>query len=238
MATTPKNKELIAEAGKLLVDGNFLFTAYELSQDVQAIQKEREMAFERHLHMREDVHAEMDRYVTAGTYAVSLITIPEAPVPVNVYHPIGIDPHDHKPLKDQRQARALNPSIISTITAQVQASASVQTVPSPLPTQVSYVIQNRNADARGTVCVPNQMIREMGFRVREKAYAYRPMAGVLVVAKSLPQGEVELTSYTVDDNHNVRITAATLLEAGLLSGANIVYDFESQHGGILVKAHR
>src|ERR1019366_3192833 len=78
----------------------------------------------------------------------------------------------------------------------------------PVPTAVSRNGSNcRRADARGTVCIPANYLRNAGFKPKDKACVYIVAGDCLeVVAKGPAQSPAPAAFYTVDENNNVRIT--------------------------------
>ena len=89
------------------------------------------------------------------------------------------------------------------------------------------------------MCVPADLIRNCSFNTSDIAYvyaSYRNNQNHVVVTKQVPAGYATLATYTVDDNFNVRITRATLEDAGLANNSQTdVYEFEQIDNSVYVR---
>ena len=98
------------------------------------------------------------------------------------------------------------------------------------------VDSGRLPDARGTVCVPNHVLRSAGFSHRDVVYVVCDNGVKLV--KQLGTNDQKLATYTVDYSDNVRITSATLQVAGIgLGQAPNGYDFKREGDKVVVSVH-
>jgi len=89
----------------------------------------------------------------------------------------------------------------------------------------------RTVDGRGTLSIPAPIIRQLGFKPRQKVYAVAATNGVDIVATQPPASAVYGT-YTVDDHEQVRLTQALLQRAGI---AGKQYDVEQLNNKVVVK---
>lgn len=89
----------------------------------------------------------------------------------------------------------------------------------------------RTVDGRGTLSIPAPIIRQLGFKPRQKVYAVAATNGVDIVATQPPASSVYGT-YTVDDHEQVRLTQSLLERAGI---AGQQYDVEQSSNKVVVK---
>jgi len=89
----------------------------------------------------------------------------------------------------------------------------------------------RTVDGRGTLSIPAPIIRQLGFKPRQKVFAVAATNGVDIVATQPPASAVYGT-YTVDDHEQVRLTQAILQRAGI---AGKQYDVEKSNNKVVVK---
>jgi len=89
----------------------------------------------------------------------------------------------------------------------------------------------RTVDGRGTLSIPAPIIRQLGFKPRQKVYAVAATNGVDIVATQPPASAVYST-FTVDDHEQVRLTQALLQRAGI---AGTQYDVEQLTNKVVVK---
>lgn len=169
-----------------------------------------------------------------GTVKVpSPATIPVPPVGQS-----GDDDDDD----DDGQAVTIPPSLLGSL------SSVVGTTPSVAGIAVSGVngharnsatrtsnkpgnTKARTVDGRGTLSIPAPIIRQLGFKPRQKVYAVAATNGVDIVATQPPASAVYGT-YTVDDHEQVRLTQALLQRAGI---AGNQYDVEQSNNKVVVK---
>lgn len=120
---------------------------------------------------------------------------------------------------DDVQAVAIPPSLLSGL-------SDVPDVPVN-----NQVIKSRIVDGRGTLSIPAPIIRQLGFKPRQKVYAVVVTDGVDVVATQ-PPADVLYRRYTVDDHQQVRLTQSLLQRAGI---AGKQYDVEQLNNKVVVK---
>jgi len=241
----PVVKSLIADmVGKKVANGE-MFTAFDVTLEVQKelkVQGQFDATLHRHSHLKNDVHDVINSNlnVAGGNYFRSLQDV-GAPTLAYVYYPLGGTPANYVPLK-----RKDDPVVsIDPFTITIPATPYVSnndpftiTIPS-LPDSSDGgdgVDNGRTPDARGTVCVSSALMRYAGFQCHDTAYVFQE-GNRLVVAKVVPNGVTPLTTYTVDQYCNVRITKAILDYAGL----GPTYDFEndpSSANRVFVSSHK
>jgi hypothetical protein len=213
-----------------IVNGE-LFTAYDISKCVQDEEKAQGLPFTRHLEIKHDVHNTIDPHLldNGGTYARTLIPV-ATPRPW-LYHPQGADPMTYIPF-GQTQPIGQNPQgVAPTPAPQLLPSGIMQ--PAPADDGDDDGFDNRSPDARGTLCVPSQLLHEAGMLPGNKVVVVAETCGdqaVLIVRKQTGS-DTGLTEYTVDSYGNVRMTAFTLTQ-GKLPGP--LYSFEGKTAEVYV----
>lgn len=230
---TDVHVDLINEVVLEFVNDGMMFTAYEVSKEVQNRSLQRDMEFVRHLHMRDNVHEALECFVDGIRYLKKLHDV-GADIPANLYYPVGSNPDQYMPLSRSSPKAKNIPSI--TVTTVQPSSTSPSIALLPAMTNITSMPGGRKADSRGTLCIPNSQVRELGFSARDTAYAYMTEAGTLVIARQ--PAPVDNTAYTVDDNLNIRVTASTLAAAGLETSIVATYDVVKQGSVIVVSNHK
>jgi hypothetical protein len=212
---------LIRESVQEAIDADEMFTAFDISRRVQAKLQAANLPFVRHRDIKNDIHAQVDQYVNSGVYSRQLHDV-GAPTQAFLYFPPNADPNTYTPQdrpKDQLKVAA--PQL-----AQLQVSDDSDDGD-------EADTGGRGVDARGSLCVPNHVIRAAGFQHGDIAYV-SVNNGELIIAKQVPAGLSAQTNYKVDYSDNVRITAATLATIG--SAVN-GYDFERVNDRVVVRIH-
>lgn len=209
---------------------NQAFTAFDVSREVQSRAKQDGKPVERHQHIKDDVHREIEQYVTQGIYVRVLHDV-GAPTKAFLYHPAGYDPANYVPI---------NRSLVASAPVSVPVIAGSLAVATPAASATDdddgdEQDKGRLPDARGTVCVPNYLLRAAGFSPKSTVHVRsdnRSGNPVLVISADSTNS---LVSYTVDYHNNVRITSHTLQTGGVSSTDG--YDFERDGNEVLVKSH-
>jgi len=210
------------------ISGNQMFTAFDVSLEVQKELKSNgsfDPDLHRHRYIKNDVHAAIDR-LSSGVYSRQLRDV-GAPTDAFVYYPNGTDPANYVPMtRNDAPAAAADPYTIS-----IPATATAPTV----PTSTDGSSDGRTPDARGTVCVPNYLLRNAGFNPGDKAYICLGKDdlgndAIVVTKQILPSGAA--TCYTVDSYCNVRITKSVLDMCGFSSQK---YAFDGNSSQVFVK---
>jgi len=213
-----------------------LFTAYDISKCVQDEEKAQGLPFTRHLEIKHDVHSAIDPHLldNSGTYVRTLIPV-ATPRPW-LYHPQGADPMSYIPFGQTKpigqHPQAADPSTCYIPAPQTKLLPSGVMQPS-LSDDGDDSFANRSPDARGTLCVPSQLLHEAGILPGSKVVVVAETQGakaVLVVRKQTGS-DTGLTEYTVDSYGNVRMTAFTLIQ-GKLPGPT--YSFEGKDTEVYV----
>lgn len=207
---------LIHEVIDQKVENNEMFTAFDISKQVQTLQKERNLPFERHSLMKDDIHQVMKHWLSEH-YEKTTIDVGEHIRPI-LYYPQNADPTTY-----------VNQNHIDV----VQVNVPVQ--------QPQLAVTNYHPDARGTLCVPAELVRGVLFNVGETVYTMAGNDGhgraIVEIVRQIPAGQESLAAYTVDDYSNIRVTRPTLIKAGLATNdiANDLYEFFIQNGTIVIR---
>lgn len=220
-------ENLIEEVIDKKINQNEMFTAFDVSLSVKEEAKKRGIPTERHRDMKNAIHAQLDQFIQAGMYCRQLHNV-GADVPAFLYFPSGAEPNQYVPQsrKDAPKPTQTNPVVDSP-------SVGFSSI-NPKDNNQSG---GRQPDQRGTLTVPNHLLRAANFKPRDTVYVLscdengKPM---LILKKQADQSAV--AKYTVDRSSNVRITSATLAMAGM-SGMYGSYDFQGDQDKVVVKEH-
>ncbi len=233
-------QNLIAEVVNSKVDKDEMFTAFEVSLEVQQRAKGRGEAVERHGEMKETIHQELDRFLQTGVFQRELRDV-GAPSTAYVYYPDGEDPTNYQPMArrgDSRKPAA--PSTAVTTGSPAVAVATAQTDKNMVPKLATDCASlGRHTDARGTLTIPAILMLAANFRPHDKVVFYSDDDNgteVAVISHQTPPGVDPLTEYTVDKDANVRVTATQLEDAGL-GGLDLTYDFVGGSDHVMIKVH-
>ena len=224
------------------ISSNLVFTAFDVSLEVQSLLKARgefDATQHRHRHLKDDVHRAITSYLNSGFYDRVLQDV-GAPAQAYVYFPQGVDPTTYVPQKRNDTPVVSDPYSIPIPSSLVTPAAPVSAV-SSTPVQSNgnsndndgdAADHGRQPDARGTLCISSVLLRAAGFQHNDTAYVYKGNdangSPRLVICKSTPAGLTPLTKYTVDYHGNVRITKAILDQAQLVGPS---YDFDADNVG-------
>jgi len=232
------------------VQSGELFTAFDVSLEVQSDLKSSgtfDSDIHRHRSIKNDVHKSIDRYLKNAQYNRKLCDV-GAPTDAFVYFPQGFDPLTYVALS-RNDTPVPDPFVI--ITAPAVASNTLAYPGVITSANVDKVIaigsdggsddagDGRKPDARGTVCVPNYLLRNAGFSPLDVVAVFSGKDDLgndcLVIGKQVqvPSGVTPLTHYTVDSNCNVRITNSVFLTSGNVSKS---YDFDGNSTFVFVKS--
>ena len=235
--TLDKIEDVVTE----FLGSNRLFTAFEVSLEVQKRQKDNCEAIERHRHMKREIHTLLQAQMAAGLYTCAnhvVGTENGQPLYAILYYPVGTDPNSYLPL-DRRDSVKHAPLDGISPLAQVAVVQIVPATPSlSLVDNSQSSDGGRKTDARGVICVPSTLLRAAGFQPKDIAYVIvrQEGNGEVVVLTKRPS-ITPIANYTVDYSNNVRITRATLDAVGIgKDGAT--YDFEgNSNNEVLVRLH-
>lgn len=231
------------------VNDGRMFTAFEISLEVQKRVRDSGGQPERHRHMKGAIHQELERYINGGTYCQQLQDV-GAGTPAFVYYPPNEDPATYKPLarKDSPPQAPADPTL-GPVASQPATTPAAPTKPSTPGPGLSLCgpddsddgdqvdSAGRRPDQRGTLTVPNQLLRAAGFQPKDIAYVTsRDDNGAKVLVLSKRTTSQPITTYTVDYATNVRVTSHVLSTAGI-GGSNATYDFDGTGDEVLVKLH-
>lgn len=211
-------QNLIQDVLATKVTAGETFSAFEVSREVQKLQKLEMLPIERHGQMRDAIHDEMKQYV-GSSYGRKLVSY-GGPVPAFQYSPNA-----------PTQAA---PQTASSVSATAVATADDDDE-----------VTNRTPDARGTLTVPAHLMRAVGCEAGKLAtvIAGKDSANgdaVLFVRnggepdQTLAADEKFLSEYTVDASDNVRITSLNLYNGGIGNSGGSLYKFEVVDGESVV----
>lgn len=221
------------------VQSGELFTAFDVSLEVQRDLKASGSFHSdnhRHRNIKNDVHKSIDRYLRNAQYERQLCDV-GASTDAFVYYPQGCDPSSYVPLtRNDAPVSNSNPYVINT-TPTVVPVVSTPVVSSANDGGTDDAGDGRKPDARGTVCVPNYLLRNAGFSSGDTASVYSGKDDLgndcLVISKQVPAGVGPLTTYTVDSYCNVRITHSVFANTGNVASS---YDFDGNSTSVFVKS--
>ena len=253
----PATQNLIEEVVTEKVDADELFTAFDISLAVQDRAKATGVPTERHRHMKNSIHTELQQYLDTQVYSRSLQDV-GAPTQAFVYYPTGSDPSayvprsrsDSSPQPSQRKqlgdtgsrptsvpsaAPAVSPAGVA-LAQHLGASSSSDSDDDGDQRDTS----GRSPDGRGTLAVPVNVLAAAGFKPYDVAYAtavdYQGKPAISLTKQAVP-GKDNLTAYTVDSYGNVRVTDSILQKSGVKQDGSTTYDFESDADAAYVVAH-
>ena len=248
-ATLDKINDVVTD----FVNDGRLFSAFEVSLEVQKRQTAVGESPERHRHMKREIHGSLQQYLSTSLYDCVNQKVGDddgKALYALLYYPAGADPNSYLPLdrKDSTKptspaqpATATSPALPTTATS--PALPATASVPSLSLTSNGNGGDNkdsgRKTDARGVICVPNYLLRAAGFQHKDIAYVVASQEnGKDVIRLTKRATTTPLAQYTVDSYSNVRITRATLDAAGIgQDGAT--YDFEGTSANeVIVRIHQ
>lgn len=213
------------------VQAGELFTAFDISNAVKVMLRNLGTfngSIHRHKVMRDDVNLALN-YVMGDfnsfNYIRTLCDV-SSTEKAFVYHPANVSASTYVgagianpvPVANTQSA---NPSFITNSNTLVITNSPVSTSDAKMP------------DARGTLCVPSQLLKDAGFSAYGAAYVYKQVDCLLISPNVLPAVSNYDAYYTVDHSGNVRITKYTLEKCGLISTKGFICELCSN--GVVVK---
>lgn len=191
-----------------------MFTAYEVSREVQRRERSVGRPITRHRDMRNDIHQELDKYIyPQGDYEKTLVQVTPSEKAL-LFHLPEDDPDAYQnSIIDVKGSTPTTPQPSTTTTPTTVAVAPTsKTNTSPL--------KGNTVDARGSLTMPAKLLRRIGLRPGDTAEVNATMGGgknSLVVRPQTggPGYQKPVTSYTVNKSNNFRVTAKTLKKAQL-----------------------
>jgi hypothetical protein len=246
---TAQADEFIVEVVDEFINGDVMFTAFDISLKVQEKLQAAGLPRERHIHLKNTIHREVQPFVDQKLYEQTLHDV-GAPSRAFLYHPTGTDPNAYTP-RDRNDGKKT-----SSVSAGGGATATVTPKPKLLATpqqiqQVGFFLSNdeddeddgdaqdlsgRGTDQRGSLTVPSFLLRIAGFAHGDIAYITPIDDKSFVVSKRPVAGKQHLkTTYTTNSNVNVRVTASSLTACGL--NPQDKFDFEQNQDQVVVSIH-
>lgn len=205
-----------------------LFTAFDISNAVKVMLRnsgEFDGSIHRHKNMRDWVNHtiyEIMSYFHDLNYIRTLCDV-SSTEKAFVYHPANVNASTYV------GAGIANPVPVSPYVDPTAINAQVATT-SVINNSTSDV---KMPDARGTLCVPSQLLKDAGFSTYGAAYVYKQVDCLLISPNVLPAVSNYDAYYTVDHSSNVRITKYTLEKCGLISTKGFICELCSN--GVVVK---
>lgn len=213
------------------VQAGELFTAFDVSNAVKVMLRNLgtfDGSIHRHRVMRDNINLALNDVIGDynSFYYVKTLCDVSSTEKAFVYHPshvsastyIGAGVVNPVPVANTQSA---NPSFITNSNTLVITNSPLSTSDVKMP------------DARGTLCVPSQLLKDAGFSTYDAAYVYKQVDCLLISPKQLDAVTYYDAYYTVDHSCNVRITKYTLEKCGLATTKGYVCELSSN--GVIVK---
>lgn len=235
-------KSMICEALYARMSNNVMFTAFDVTLSIQHRLKQLflfDATKHKHKHLRAVIHECMNDPVGTGKYGKGLKDV-GAPKKAWVYHPVGADPQSYVALHRQpgtpKPNKNKNIPIPTNIGSPVKIAAieALANIDGPINVQASQDFEKvkfkfGEPDGRGTIAIPGPLVKAIGLGPGDTAFVSF-VNNKLCVSKEFKQPNV--TKYTVNLHHNVRITKSTFEFVELKSN---YYEFEKVENCIYIK---
>jgi|15BtaG_2_1085339.scaffolds.fasta_scaffold00003_61 hypothetical protein len=199
-----------------------VFTAYDVSKEVQRVRKDNDLSFVRHDTMKNYIHAQMLAEKMSvrqdGLYARELrdsVNSMRLPSRAWVYSPVTNDADDTDDTNDNTCDNN-NSSGCATGCGNVCRKPSTGV----------------NFDKRGGVCISNKLLSQIGVHAGDMVRIYENGVNSFLVSKDPITGTQPLATYTATHSGNVRPRKKVIEQCGLC-GQNLVGQI---NGGKLIVA--
>lgn len=194
-----------------------MFTAFQVSLEVQEAAKENGVPVERHSEMREFIHKEIQSAIDSSQWQREKWDV-GASEKAFLYYPIDADPNEYVPLSRQH--------------ANVEEIVNVEQPPLQIST-----IKGRCRDHRGYLTIPAVLLKACGFHPQDTVPVYQKAGfGWMVVGKSkTDESGVLCSEYTVDHSGNIRISLAVLEAANCIYTSKDTYEFSKVENQIFIR---
>lgn len=214
------------------VQQNEMFTAHDIT--LEARNRGHRVG---HQDVKTIVHDYYNRGNMGIAYERSTISVPLGGTPF-LYHRSVDDPTTYQNIRGQGQVpnpttqTITIPNLLSTISSVVDNGIQNVSPFSPFSTSTGDNTDNigRKPDARQTLSIPANLLRQAGFTPNQQVY-------VTAVNNTLEISSVQQANshtYTVDKGNQVRIVQSVLVEAGI-GGIGETYDCSLESGKVVVK---
>ena len=147
------SSDLISQVVQQRVNGDEMFTAFEISLAVQDLAKSSGKEVERHRHMKDEIHSQLQTYVDSGLYKKEMWDV-GAPAKAFLYYPVTKDPSGYVPL--QRRGAQVKVASVSPIGLPAAVAGSDPAVAAAINDDG---LIDRRTDARGSLVVPASLLR-------------------------------------------------------------------------------
>lgn len=216
-----------------------MFTAFEVSREVQKRAKQFGHPVERHRNMRDEIHHVMSLYILRGVYDKTMKNI--APnVDAFIFHHVDDDPDEYQNsviISKNNQSKPAVTAPVQSIQQSLEYDEEEEVEASvddgkllPLADGLLPLVSNNNnvksysPDARGSLTIPAAMLQSIGIVEGDKAKTYSSIDSngdnILQVSTANDifypaRNSVVEVDYTVNKSGNFRVTKSTLSKAGL-----------------------
>ena len=194
-----------------------MFTAFDVTKEVRVRTKDRVF----HDEVKKEVHKMFHNGALPG-YNRSLANLANANPQPWVYHPQSVDvsKYNGSPVNDTSTVADPGTTPISSISSFAGSGTNDND-------DKVYKL-----DTTDRLCVPNKLVRQLSLKTGDTIYVY--YANVKLTLKKDGSDGNFVTSYQVDKDDNVRITAGTLCKCGL---AGTEFDITGDAKCITVEKH-
>lgn len=224
----PATLSFIQDIIEKLVDEDKMFTAFDVSLAAKKKARQAGELVERHRHMKNAIHQEMDRYLSNGLYERQLMDV-GSNLRAFIYYPEGQDPTQYTPLKRFDTQPTTTPTAMTTSTNSTDDDDDDDAR--------SDTRGDGSPDSRGTINVPTYLLRAAGIEPSDEVHVAATTdndESVLIITKNRPTDIDPLVTYKVDPNGAVRISKGQL-NAGGLYGKKYEYDGSTNKVVVKVK---
>lgn len=217
-------QQLVEEVLDLVVGSRDMFTALDISKEVQRRLKEAKLYVHeshRHLSLKQHIHDQCNAELDA-TWQRTLISIDNVDVRPFLYFPSEKDPADYVtkyPVQDQNAGLTAG-----TVTQQFHVVG-----PATAAVKVPGTCVFNSAD---NLHVPRRIIRGMGLTPGDTLYAVVDAAGSVSLLKTLDPNQTSVRDVKVDARQDVRMKRGIISALGL-NGAS--FTISEDNGKITIR---
>lgn len=204
-----------------------MWTAYDISKEVQKRCLNLNLPVKRHLTIGQEIHTCSQ---SLSNYTRSVQNIDDHHVAF-VYHPINSDPNNYTANK-KAQTTLQNTSSAEPQKHALQTNPTVAIMANPniVKNYSSTINSNKKlyTDSRGSISIPNKMV--LFFFKKGDVVSITKKDKFLIIG---PKTDKSISNYKVDRNGNIRITSSTLRK-GLPGGQSNKYSVALIAGSISI----
>ncbi|MCK9459522.1 MAG: hypothetical protein M0R80_07780 [Proteobacteria bacterium] len=211
------------------VANNVMFTLFDVTLEVQALEKAAGLPISRHRNIHDDVAGSANSEALSNGWNRTTRPMGGNLVALVYFNPVIHDVTTYTPLprKDAPAPKNANPALDGVNPAALAFagsatspnSAGVTSSPSVItPPMIPVSPDHKAVDRWNRLRLTCEVMRAGGFNPGDMVYAYADN-GKLVLTNNLPTSTQPIAKYIVDCHCNVRVTPKTLKAAGLTAGA-------------------